>query len=246
MEASFMNGFTDIHTHILPGVDDGAAGMPQALELVRMAWKNGTRTLFLTPHYRGKFKESPQWLRESFSMFSQMVREELPAMKLVLGSEVHYEADMPERIQQKQVLSINDSQYLLLEFRGSSLRSQIIAGVSEVIRCGFIPIIAHVERYQEFLTDDSLVPEVLEKGALVQLNADSVMGQNGLRVKKFCHRMLKEQMVHFIASDAHDTRKRPPLLRDCFLRVHKKYGEEYAAQVFYHNAQAVIENQVIY
>lgn len=246
MEASFMNGFTDIHTHILPGVDDGAAGMPQALELVRMAWKNGTRTLFLTPHYRGKFKESPQWLRESFSMFSQMVREELPAMKLVLGSEVHYEAEMPERIQQKQVLSINDSQYLLLEFRGSSLRSQIIAGVSEVIRCGFIPIIAHVERYQEFLTDDSLVPEVLEKGALVQLNADSVMGQNGLRVKKFCHRMLKEQMVHFIASDAHDTRKRPPLLRDCFLRVHKKYGEEYAAQVFYHNAQAVIENQVIY
>lgn len=246
MEESFMNGFTDIHTHILPGVDDGAAGMPQALELVRMAWKNGTRTLFLTPHYRGKFKESPQWLRESFSMFSQMVREELPAMKLVLGSEVHYEAEMPERIQQKQVLSINDSQYLLLEFRGSSLRSQIIAGVSEVIRCGFIPIIAHVERYQEFLTDDSLVPEVLEKGALVQLNADSVMGQNGLRVKKFCHRMLKEQMVHFIASDAHDTRKRPPLLRDCFLRVHKKYGEEYAAQVFYHNAQAVIENQVIY
>lgn len=246
MEASFMNGFTDIHTHILPGVDDGAAGMPQALELVRMAWKNGTRTLFLTPHYRGKFKESPQWLRESFSMFSQMVREELPAMNLVLGSEVHYEADMPERIQQKQVLSINDSQYLLLEFRGSSLRSQIIAGVSEVIRCGFIPIIAHVERYQEFLSDDSLVPEVLEKGALVQLNADSVMGQNGLRVKKFCHRMLKEQMVHFIASDAHDTRKRPPLLRDCFLRVHKKYGEEYAAQVFYHNAQAVIENQVIY
>ena len=246
MEESFMNGFADNHTHILPGVDDGAAGMPQALELVRMAWKNGTRTLFLTPHYRGKFKESPQWLRESFSMFSQMVREELPAMKLVLGSEVHYEAEMPERIQQKQVLSINDSQYLLLEFRGSSLRSQIIAGVSEVIRCGFIPIIAHVERYQEFLTDDSLVPEVLEKGALVQLNADSVMGQNGLRVKKFCHRMLKEQMVHFIASDAHDTRKRPPLLRDCFLRVHKKYGEEYAAQVFYHNAQAVIENQVIY
>ena len=246
MEASFMNGFTDIHTHILPGVDDGAAGMPQAMELVRMAWKNGTRTLFLTPHYRGKFKESPQWLRESFSMFSQMVREELPAMKLVLGSEVHYEAEMPERIQQKQVLSINDSQYLLLEFRGSTLRSQIIAGVSEVIRCGFTPIIAHVERYQEFLTDDSLVPEVLEKGALVQLNADSVMGQNGLRVKKFCHRMLKEQMVHFIASDAHDTRKRPPLLRDCFLRVHKKYGEEYAAQVFYHNAQAVIENQVIY
>ena len=246
MEASFMNGFTDIHTHILPGVDDGAAGMPQAMELVRMAWKNGTRTLFLTPHYRGKFKESPQWLRESFSMFSQMVREELPAMKLVLGSEVHYEAEMPERIQQKQVLSINDSQYLLLEFRGSTLRSQIIAGVSEVIRCGFTPIIAHVERYQEFLTDDSLVPEVLEKGALVQLNADSVMGQNGLRVKKFCHRMLKEQLVHFIASDAHDTRKRPPLLRDCFLRVHKKYGEEYAAQVFYHNAQAVIENQVIY
>lgn len=82
-------------------------------------------------------------------------------------------------------------------------------------------------------------------GALIQLNADSVMGRNGFRVKCFCHRLLTEQKVHFIASDAHDIHRRPPLLRDCFLQIHKKYGAEYAARVFYHNAQALIENREI-
>jgi len=86
---------------------------------------------------------------------------------------------------------------------------------------------------------------VLDLGALIQLNADSVMGKHGFGVKRFCHRLLKTEQAHFIASDAHDAAHRPPLLRECYLKVNKKYGGEYAARVFYENAQAVIENRTI-
>lgn len=246
MKSTQLNGFTDIHTHILPEADDGAKNMQEARQLVRMAYENGTRTIFLTPHYRGGYKKNtPAYLREVFDVFYQMIHSEFPEMKLYLGNEIYYQAEVPERLASGRILPLCGSQYALLEFQSASLRSQVIMGVSETIRCGFTPIIAHAERYEIFRKDPSLTDEVLNMGALIQLNADSVMGKHGLGVKRFCHELLKEQRAHFIASDAHDPKKRPPLLRECFLRIHKKYGAEYAARVFYHNAQAVINNRMI-
>ena len=246
MTTTRINGFTDIHTHILPGVDDGAKDMREARALVKLAWENGTRTMILTPHYRGVYKKNtPDHLREVFDGFCRVVAEEFPGMKLYLGNEIYYQTEVPERLEQGRILPLCGSQYALLEFRSGSLRSQVVMGVSETVRCGFTPIIAHAERYEIFRKDKTLTDEVLEMGALIQLNADSVMGRHGFGVKRFCHDLLKTQRAHFIASDAHDAENRPPLLRESFLRVHKKYGAEYAARVFYHNAQAVIENRML-
>lgn len=246
MAAEGMNGYIDIHTHILPGVDDGAANMEQALSLVRMAYENGTRTLFLTPHYRGTYiKNDPDYLQEVFSLLCQSVWHEFPAMNLFLGNEVLYEAEAPEKLAAGQILTLHRSKYCLLEFRNSVLRSQVITGVSEIIRYGYTPVIAHVERYDIFQRETALVYEVLEMGALIQLNAMSVLGENGWSIKRFCNQMLKNHLVHFIASDAHDMAARPPLLRECWRRILKKYGIEYANQLFYYNAQAIIENKSI-
>ena len=220
--------------------------MAQALDLIRMAWKNGTRTIMLTPHYRGKYKENtPQWLREVYELLCLTVAEELPDMKLYLGHEIFCQTDAPDRLAAGRILSLNDSHYALLEFHTGFLRSKIVQGVSETVLHGFTPIIAHAERYEVFRKDRTLLEEVRSMGALIQLNADSVMGAHGLAVKQYCHSLLKNREAHFIASDAHDTAHRPPLLRECFLRVHKKYGSEYAAQVFYENAKAVIEKQMV-
>lgn len=242
-----MNGFTDIHTHILPGVDDGAKDMSQARKLLRMAWENGTRTIFMTPHYRGKYKQhTPTQLKENYNWLCELLQGEFPDMHLYLGSEISYEADAPEAMLAGEILTLKDSRYVLLEFQTTALRSQILSGVSETIRCGFIPIIAHVERYDIARTNPALLAELREMGALLQLNADSVMGRNGFRIKNLCHKLLSSKVVHFIASDAHDQKRRPPMLRKCFLHIHKKYGPEYASALFYHNAQAIIENKDIY
>lgn len=239
-------GFADIHTHILPGVDDGAKNLSEARKLVKMAWENGTRVVIFTPHYRGVYKKnSPVYLRETFESFRDMIAEEFPEMKFYLGNEVYYQVEAPDRLADGKILSMCDSDYTLLEFSSRSLRSQVISGVAETIRCGFTPIIAHAERYEVFRSDRTLANEVVSMGALIQLNADSVMGAHGFKVKQYCHRLLKQQSVHFIASDAHDTEQRPPLLRDCFLRVAKKYGEDYAVRVFWENAQSVIDNRII-
>lgn len=241
-----MNGFTDIHTHILPEMDDGAENMTQALKLLRLAWENGTRTIFLTPHYRGKYKKhTPGELEEAAAWLREMAQNELPGMELYLGQEIAYEADAPEALHRGRVLTLNGSRYALLEFRTNSLRSHMVTGVSETLRCGFVPIVAHIERYDIARKNMDLVDELLNMGALLQLNADSVLGENGFGVKRFCHRLLAEGKVHFVASDAHDVTRRPPLLRRCFLEVHKKYGKEYAARLFSENAQAVIDNQYV-
>ncbi len=240
-----MNGYTDIHTHILPGVDDGARDKSNGLQLVQMAYKNGTRTLILTPHYRGKFKNDPAYLREAFRDFKAEVLRYFPDMNLYLGSEVYYEQETPELLEDGVALTINDSQYVLLEFSPGTLYSQIITGISETVRYGYTPIIAHVERYNAFRKEKNLADEVLNMGALIQINADSIMGKHGLSVMHYCERLLREQKVHFIASDAHNTQSRAPLLRECWWKVYKKCGFTYASQVFYDNAQAVIENKLI-
>lgn len=242
-----MNGYTDLHTHLLPGVDDGAQNMSQAMELIRMAYENGTRNIMLTPHYRGKYRQNdPVWLREVFAMFQEVVHEEYPRMNLYLGNEVYYEMDAGVMLDAGKAMTLNGSRYCLLEFRTASLRSQVEMGISEMLRFGYTPIIAHAERYEIFRHDPSLTDEVLNMGALIQLNADSIMGKHRLSVTRFCDRLLREGKAHFIGSDAHDPKKRPPLLRDCWWKIYKKYGQEYANLLLYENAQAVIENKTIY
>ena len=241
-----MRGFADIHTHLLPGVDDGAQELSQTIQLLRMAWKDGIRTVVLTPHYRGRYKQSsPKVLKEKFAWLREVVAAELPDLQLYLGQEIAFESDAPEAMYQRKVLSINDSQYVLLEFSANSLRSQIITGVNETIRYGFVPIVAHVERYDIVRKQSDLVDELLDMGALLQLNADSILGSNGFGIKRYCHKLLKAKKVHFVASDAHDAIYRPPLLRKCFLHVHKKYGQDYAIGLFSENAQMIVENRMI-
>lgn len=239
-------GFVDIHTHILPGIDDGAPNLDEAKKLVQIAQEDGIRSIFLTPHYRGVYrKHTPSVLRSAFDAFCQEMNTAFPDMRFFLGCEIHCQSDVPELLREEKLLTLSNSQYILLEFSNSAFRSQIISAVHETVRNGFTPIIAHAERCATLRSDYALVTELLELGALIQLNADSVMGRLGFGIKRFCHKLLKTRCVHFIASDAHNPTQRPPLLRECYWRVCKKYGEEYATELFFRNPQSVIDNLMI-
>jgi protein-tyrosine phosphatase len=241
-----LNGFIDIHTHILPGVDDGARTLEESLALLDVARQSGTRALVLTPHYRGKYKTcTPGLLREQFSLLQEAAGQKFPELQLYLGQEIFFETDIPDALSAGRILLLNGSHYVLLEFSPGSLRSQIIRGVSETVLSGCTPIIAHAERYSIFRKDSTLVDEVLHMGALIQLNADSILGSHGFGVKHCCHKLLRQGKAHFIASDAHDLTHRTPQLRECFLHIHKKFGQEYAARLFSENALAVINHTVL-
>lgn len=239
-----IKGFADIHSHLLPEVDDGAADLQEACRMVRLAYENGTRAMILTPHYRGEYmKNTPELLRERLEQLQNAISEEMPDMQLYLGNEVLYQVDVFQLVESGRVLPLSGSRYVLLEFLPDALRSRVIMGVAEAVQYGFTPIIAHGELCTVLWKNTSLVDEILHMGALIQMNADSIMGKNGFSVKRFCHKLLKRHQVHFVASDAHDREARPPVLHKCFARVQKKYGEAYAERVFCENARTVMENR---
>lgn len=238
MDSKVYGGFTDIHTHLFPAVDDGAADLQTTLELARLALENGTGKIFLTPHFGGNFKSrSPEWYREAFQSVRDVVQKRYPELKLYLGSEIAFEIDVPELLSEGKLLTMNGSEYVLLELHTGMNERSIVNAVYETVRCGFTPILAHVERFEVFRKKKELTDKVIDNGALIQLNAESVMGKNGFLVKKFCHKLLNENKVQFIASDAHNTTKRPPMLRQCYKMVAKEYGAKTANKLFSQNAR---------
>ena len=239
-----MERFVDIHTHILPGVDDGSPDLEHSISLLRMAWEDGTGAVILTPHYRGRYRSNtPQKLREIYDKLRAHVEVELPEMELYLGNEAGIEIELSEKLAEGQVLSLDGGNYVLLEFTSSSSSGKIVKGVLEILNSGFTPIIAHAERYDAFCKNKRLAEEVIGLGALIQLNAGSIMGNSGFAAKRCCYRLLRKRQVHFIASDAHDKKYRPPQLGECYRRVCKKYGEEYADALFRRNARTVLSSQ---
>ena len=235
----------DIHTHILPGVDDGAKDMQEALALARQARENNTRGIVLTPHYRAPHKMDADLLYKRFCLFRKALHKELPQMSVYLGCEIRYQSGIPEMIREHRLLPMYHSRYILLEFPSTAFSTHILSALRECIAAGIVPIVAHAERCDAFHHDPALTEQVLTLGGLLQLNADSVMGKVSHRNKKFCHKVLEAKQVHFIASDAHDSIRRPPLLRDCYTHVSEKYGEEYAQKLFWDNPQAMVKNEEI-
>lgn len=235
----------DIHTHILPGVDDGAKDMQEALQLVRMARENNTWGIVLTPHYRAPHKMDADLLYKRFCLFRKAVHKEMPQMQVYLGCEIRYQSGIPQMLKEHQLLPMYHSRYILLEFTSTAFATQILSAARECVGHGFIPIIAHIERCDAFRNDPQLLSQMQELGVLLQMNADSVMGKLGLRIKRYCQKMLEGKYVHFIASDAHDETHRPPLLKECYQHISEKYGEDYARKLFWENPQAVIKNEDI-
>jgi protein-tyrosine phosphatase len=231
----------DIHTHILPGVDDGAQDMEQAMALLRTAWENGTGAVVLTPHYRGRYRDNtPEQLRDGYELLRRQAAAELPGLELFLGNEAGMEIELAEKLAQGRVLSLNGGNYVLLEFRGSSTGAQIVRGVLDILNCGFTPIIAHAERYQAFRKDRQIADEVLGLGAMIQINASGVTGKAGFAQKWCCSRLLRRGQVQFVASDAHDLERRSPVLMDCYRQIERKYGAHRAARLFWENAREIL------
>ena len=235
----------DIHTHILPGVDDGAMDMQEALCLVRMARENGTRAIVLTPHYRAPHKMEADLLYKRFCLFRKTIHKEIPQVTVYLGCEIRCHSNIPEMLAAHKLLPMYHSRYILLEFPSTAFSTHILSATRELTGHGYIPIIAQMERVDAFRNDPQLISQMEGMGVLFQMNADSVMGKMGLRIKKFCQKMLEEKRIHFIASDAHDSVKRPPLLKGCYLHICEKYGEDYAQKLFWENPQAIVKDENI-
>lgn len=222
----------DIHSHVIPFVDDGSGSLEKSLLLLETAEKNGVTDIVCTPHYRRSSFETP--VADIKDNFDLLRRANTTGVKLHLGQEIAYNPNVLNMLENGEHLTMNGTEYILLEFNYVSY-VDISSVVFECKLRGFKPIIAHIERY-EYLTYED-IEELFYSGALIQVNASSLslLSHYNGKVKK----LLKKGQVHFIASDIHDGRTYD--LKKAFDIVRKKYGEKTAQDLFYNNALSFIK-----
>ena len=236
----------DIHCHIMPGVDDGSPDMATSLEMLRIADKNGITHIILTPHHKPMHHNvSPEHNVAYRKKLQEAAAQAGIKAKLFSGNEIYYSDETMEELIDGKICSLAGSDYVLVEFHPTNPFKAIQNAAGRVQAAGFIPIIAHVERYSDIVSHPTRVRDLIQMGCFIQVNASSIMGKYGFGISHFTKKLLKEELVHFIASDAHDTGRRAPHLLDCRNYVERKFGEDYGKKLFFTNPANVIRNELI-
>lgn len=196
----------DIHTHILPGVDDGAQSLPQALDMLENAAASDVEFLVVTPHYNcpGSFEQ--EHLREQFRQLCHAAAH-IP-VKLGFGAEVHVTDDLPDLLAAGACPTVNGSRYLLTEFPFSWKKDAFAPMLEKILSAGFVPLVAHPERYDAVIQNPAAVIPWLDLGCHIQLTGASIVGKYGNRIQKASEYLLKDGLVCCVASDAHGVQRR--------------------------------------
>jgi protein-tyrosine phosphatase len=234
-----MPDMIDIHCHPLPGVDDGAASLEEAVEMCRMAAADGTTHLVATPHSNYTYTFDVELNRRLLAELQASVGEK---PKLLLGCDFHLSYDnIQECAQNSRDFTINQTAYLLVELPDQFIPDHISRVYYEIQVAGLKPIITHPERNALLQRKPELLDTWVNNGCLVQVTAQSYTGGFGSRIRKFSERLLEKGLVHFFASDAHDLKRRPPILSRCYQKLEKTMGREVADILMCENPEAVIK-----
>lgn len=231
-------GMIDIHTHILPGVDDGSPRTAESLEMLRLAEASGVETVIATPHSNlpGVYANyNGEWLQASFDRLIRRAEEEEIPVRILRGMEVYATEDLPELLKAGRVLTLNDSRYVLMEFDFHEQANWCTRMLEGVLEAGYTPIVAHPERYYAVWQEPWCVYPWLEMGAHVQLTRGSILGKFGREAKRAADYLLQHNLVACIASDAHGSRNRIPEMDDILRYITAKYSPEYADMLLTEN-----------
>ncbi len=238
--------YFDIHSHILPGVDDGAQNMEEALSMIEVAYKEGTRSLLLTPHYeRGKNRYTKEELNNRFQELCREVEKIHQDMKLYLGNEILYADGIVDDLREGKIQTMNDTKYVFVEFNIRISYNELYQAIRKITNARFRPIIAHVERYHCLFKHIDRIDELVSMEAYLQMNISSVYGGMLDENARWCKKLVKEEYISFFGTDAHDLDDRAPYINDYVGWIRKKCGEDLLEQIFVMNPARMIKNQYI-
>ena len=220
---------TDIHSHILPHIDDGAANTHQSQELLAEEQRQGVNRIVFTPHFYPEKIEMNRFLTFRNAAYADIIAKGIipKGIKTALGAEVHFSPALAHMDTEK--LTLGDTGYLLLELSYRQRPIFLKQVVSSLDNRGITPIIAHVERYPYVLSDPTLLYEWVNLGCALQVDADSLFIDH--KLTDFILKCIKWNLVQVIASDTHSMDKRPPQLKDAYKLISKKLGREYAKRL---------------
>jgi protein-tyrosine phosphatase len=203
----------DLHTHLIPGVDDGAPDLDSALRALLTLYGDGVATVVATPHLSASDPNGTRRARadDAWPELAAAVRDRLPGLRLQRGYEI--QLDVPHPDLSDAGLRLAGSRFALVEFVAFTIPNQSAAVLAGITSDGYVPVIAHPERYWGYDRDLSVVREWREAGALLQLNSGSLLGEYGETIRAIAHRLLSDGHVDLIASDNHARANRCPSLR---------------------------------
>lgn len=216
----------DIHCHILPEFDDGAADIYETLEMAKIAVNSGIKTIIATPHCN--VPELPQnyygpLYEETFEKAVSVIKKADLKLTLLKGMEVFVTFDLPSLIKEDKILTLNNSRYLLVEFDFCEDPEFVDFMIDRIVNLGLVPVVAHPERYEFVKYNPHILTTLKSKGCIFQSNKGSFSGSHGSAAKKIAFEMLNNNQTSIIASDAHsmnfrtpDTTKARALLEDTY------------------------------
>lgn len=225
-----MNGFIDLHHHCLWGMDDGARNFEESCRMLKLAAQDGITTLAATPHvYPGHLPFDRELYRRRLAKLRRWAAEEALPLTILEGAEVWYTEQTLPMLRAGRIPTIGATQYVLVEFSPRVSRQAFEKALWDLFRGGYIPIVAHVERYRKLYGYVSgLLRLRQEMDVCFQVNAGTVGEKKDLARWIFLKRMLRSRAVDLIATDAHDDRHRSAQMKIVYSRLEKNYGREYA------------------
>lgn len=232
----------DVHSHILHGLDDGAANLDISLAMVRLAAEWGTTDIVASPHANQEYKFDPAQVEDRLEELRTAAGAECP--RLYYGCDFHLSFDnIQDAVAHPTRYTINHGRYLLVEFSDLVIFPNTTEIFARLLDAGMIPVITHPERNTLLQQRLPKLREWSQMGCLLQVTAQSFNGRFGRRAERFSKVLLEEDLIHVVASDAHDTKHRPPDLGEAYDWLAKERSEALAETLCVRNPGAVLRSE---
>lgn len=235
----------DLHTHILPGLDDGAQSMAESLGMARIAVADGIHTVVATPHFNPDAKFGWAEVLAAVDAVRQALTEAQVALRVLPGAELMISPEIPQFVGKDGAYTINGSRYVLVELPLQQYPLYTEHVLFELQLKGLTPILAHPERNSRIQGNLDILGRMVQRGALVQVTTSSLLGDFGGRMRQAAEAILNHRMGHIIASDAHSPEQRPPALAAARSRAARVVGEDRATALVSTDPARVIADQLV-
>jgi protein-tyrosine phosphatase len=235
----------DLHSHILPGVDDGSPDLQTSLAMARMAVDDGIKVMACTPHFMpGLYNNEAADIKARVAAFGLALAEQNIPLQVVAGADVHVRHDIIEALRLQKILTLNATRYVLLEPPQVVLPVKFETYIAEIVAAGFVPIITHPERLSWIEQQAAILPRLAMAGAWMQITAGSLTGRFGKRAQYWALRLLQSGLVHIIATDTHNLGSRPPRLSNAVALAQREVGQLEAQNLVLTRPQMILDNFV--
>ena len=239
-----MDGFIDLHSHILPALDDGARDLNKTREMLQIAYEEGIREIIATPHFFASRKSaSVEEIKETIEQVKHAMEDWGFSVELYPGNEIYYRSEVAELLEEGKICTLAGSRYVLVEFDPMTEYSYLRDGILKLDSYGYIPILAHTERYECLFQKKERLQRVKDHGGLIQVNASSFQGGMFDEMAKRAKYIMKNELLDFVGTDAHSTGKRSPRMQETASYLYKKLGEKRAEEILFKNPRAILKKE---